>query len=144
MEIVESPFAEFSLVSGLVGGLVIFFFNFLWFNSKTFFPIWWRALGKTYDPNAGGAGMGLVFGSTFIATMLQGVVLAWVLAGLSVMGLTITTGFLYGLIIGIGFAAATSLGHRLFGQQGFAVWAIEVGADALGLALAGAVIALWI
>jgi hypothetical protein len=136
--------ANFSPVAALVATFVIFFFSFLWFNGKTFFPIWWKAMGKSGDPAAGGHSMGVTFGSTFIATLTQGFVLAWVLAKLTPAdGLTAIQGFTYAFVLGLGFAAATSLGHRLFGQQGFKVWAIEVGADVLGLALAGAVISLW-
>lgn len=132
-----------NLFAGVVGGLVIFLVSFLWFNGKTFFPIWWRLIGKEGDPAIGNHSMGVIFGSTFMATLVQGVSLAWILS-LIESSLSVAQGFGYGLILGVAFAAATSLGHRLFGQQGFRVWAIEVGADVLGLALAGAVISFWI
>lgn len=135
---------SFSLVAALLGALTIFFVGFLWFNQKTFFPIWWRAIGRTGDPGAGNHSMGVLFGSALLASLIQGLVLAWLLARLAPeSGLTVLAGFGYGLLLGVAFAAAPSLGHRLFGQQGFTVWGIEVGADALGLALAGAVISFW-
>jgi hypothetical protein len=136
--------ANFNLVAGLVAALVIFVFSFFWFNGKTFFPIWWRLMGKSGDPADGGHSMGVTFGSVALATVTQGLVLAWVLAKLAPAdGLTAAQGFGYAFLLGLAFAAATSLGHRLFGQQGFKVWLIEVGADVLGIALAGAVISLW-
>lgn len=134
---------EFSLLAGLVAGLEIFFFQFLWFNQKAFFPVWWRAIGREgqsleHEP------MGRVFASTGIATLLQGFGLAWVLARLTPeSGLSLGAGFGYALVLGLAFAAAPSLGHRLFGLQGFRVWGIEVGADVLGIALGGALISLW-
>jgi hypothetical protein len=42
--------------------------------------------------------------------------------------------------MGFAFAAMPSLSHRLFGQQGFTVWAIEVGGDIASLTAMGAVI----
>ena len=54
------------------------------------------------------------------------------------------TGALVGLAIGIGFAAAPALGHRLFSGQGIKVWLIESGGDILGLTLMGAVLSFFV
>ena len=51
-------------------------------------------------------------------------------------------GALGGLLLGVGLVAASSLSHRLFGGDGFRVWAIEVGGDVVGLTLAGLVVGL--
>ena len=48
-----------------------------------------------------------------------------------------------GLLMGVGFAATTSLGHRLMGGQGFVVWAIEVGGDIAALVAMGAILGAW-
>ena len=48
-----------------------------------------------------------------------------------------------GLALGVVFTAAGSLSHRLFGQQGFRVWLIEVGSDVLNYTLVGLVIGLF-
>jgi len=53
---------------------------------------------------------------------------------------TILDGIKLGLFVGVGVVTAQSLSHRLFGQQGWLVWAIESGGDiaaalAIGTAL---------
>jgi len=45
-----------------------------------------------------------------------------------------------GLIVGVGIVAASPLSHRLMGQQGFKVWILEVGNDALNYVLMGLVL----
>ena len=45
--------------------------------------------------------------------------------------------------MGVGFAATSSLGHRLMGGQGFVVWAIEVGGDIAALVAMGAILGAW-
>jgi hypothetical protein len=134
----------FSPVAGLVASIAIFFIGFFWFNGKTFFPIWWRLIGKEGDPGQGKHGMGVLFGSVAVANLVQGMALAWLLPKFASAGvLSLAQGLGYGALFGLAFAAAPSLGHRLFGQQGFRVWLIEVGADVLGLAVAGAIISLF-
>ncbi len=43
--------------------------------------------------------------------------------------------------MGVGFAAATVLSHKLFGGFSLKVWVLEVGQDIVSLAAMGAVIA---
>ena len=52
-------------------------------------------------------------------------------------------GAIVGLVAGIGIAAASSMGHRLFGEQGFRVWGLEVSNDILNLVLMGAILGGW-
>ena len=123
----------------LVASLSSFVIGFVWFNQKTFYPVWVRALGR--DPMQEGTGPGmtatwllLVAGIVAQAAVLN-VVVNW-----STAEPTWTSGLLVGLVLGAAIAAASSLGHRLFAGQGLVVWAIEVGQDVLGLAAMGAVI----
>jgi hypothetical protein len=88
-----------------------------------------------------GMNMGLVFGATFISQFVQATAMAFILS--SVGNLNALNGFISGLVVGIGIAAAASLGHRLFSGQGFKVWVIEVGNDVLNLALIGLIIGAW-
>lgn len=132
-----------SLVGVVAATVVAFISGAVWFGPKTFFPIWWRSMGKTEDSTPGqGHSMGVVFGSTFVGVIVQAVVMALVIAKLDESSnVSPGQGALIGFVLGIGFAAAPSLSHRLFGQQGFKVWLIEVGSDVLNLTLIGLVIA---
>lgn len=132
-------------VALLLGTLAIFFVNAIWFGPKTFYPAWWKALGKEMPkPGEGDTSpktMLRLFGGGFAAALAQSVVLTCaisVAAQDSHFG--IVTGGIYGFAFGV-IAAGASLAHRLFGQQGFKVWIIEVGADVVALVAAGLIIA---
>ena len=59
---------------------VSFVSGFLWFGPATFFPVWWRLMGK--GPNevpGGGINMGVAFGSVLVGQILQVTVLARIL-----------------------------------------------------------------
>ena len=132
-----------SLVGIAAATVVAFISGAIWFGPKTFFPVWWKALGKPVggEPGSGG-NMGVVFGSTFLGVVVQATVMAVVIAKLDESAdVGPAQGALVGFLLGVGFAAAPSLSHRLFGQQGFTVWLIEVASDVLNLTLIGLVIA---
>lgn len=124
-----------------LGTLAIFMIQAIWFGPKTFYPVWWKAMGKQptkpEDQDTSVKGMIRLFGSSFAAALAQTAVLYLVIFG---SGLTVVGGALAGFGLGV-VAAAASLPHRLFGQQGFKVWIIEVGADVLALVAAGAILA---
>jgi hypothetical protein len=131
----------------LIAVVVAFFANFAWFGPKTFYPVWARALGKSGGQPAEGGSMALVFGLTIVGSVVMALTLSWVLqaaAALYDADLSVGAGALIGALMGVGIAAAASLGHRLFAGQGLVVWAIEVGGDILGLTLMGAVLALYV
>ena len=129
-------------VSVLVSALVAIASGAIWFGPSTFYPVWAKAMGKAEGaPPGGGMNMGIVFGSTFVAQFVQAAALALVLT--SVTSLNAAKGFIFGLVIGVGIAAASSLSHRLFSGHGFKVWAIEVSNDVLNLAIMGFIIGAW-
>lgn len=133
----------------LVAVVVAFLANYLWFGPKTFFPVWWRAIGRSEaDVPGAGQSMGLVFGLTALGSVVQALTMSWVLqatiALYGVSDVSAGTGALVGLAMGLGIAAATSLGHRMFAGQGLLVWAIEIGGDVLGLTLMGIVLSFWL
>jgi len=136
-----------NVLAVLLAVVVAFVANFLWFGPRTFYPVWARALGKdpSVPPGDGGLGMGAVFGLTVVGSVVMALTLCWVLqAALAVYDKTDATplfGAVTGAAVGVGIAAAASLGHRLFAGQGLKVWAIEVGGDVLGLTLMGLVLA---
>ena len=134
----------FNWLAFALGTLAIFMIQAIWFGPKTFYPVWWKAMGKEpikpEDQDTSAKGMVRLFGSSFAAALAQATVLYLVIFG---SGLTLLGGALAGLALGV-VAAAASLPHRLFGQQGFKVWIIEVGADVVALTAAGAVLAVMI
>lgn len=128
-----------------LGALAIFFINAVWFGPKTFYPVWWKALGKeipeTTAQDTSAKEMVRLFGSSLAAAIAQAMVLSVFIAVASATTqVTVLLGALVGLAFGV-VAMGASLPHRLFGQQGFKVWIIEVGADVVSLVAAGAIIA---
>jgi hypothetical protein len=136
-----------NLLAVLLAVVASFVANFIWFGPKTFYPVWARALGKDPASTPGdgqGLGMGAVFGLTILGSVISALTLCWVLqaalAVYSTADASLVFGAVTGAALGVGIAAATSLGHRLFAGQGLVVWAIEVGGDILGLTLMGVVL----
>lgn len=131
-----------------VAVIASFIANFLYFGPKTMYPVWWRALGKPDDAQPGaGQNMAVVFALTFVASIVMALTISWVLQAASALydtDITFWPGALIGASMGVGIAAATSLGHRLFAGQGLKVWAIEVGGDIIGLTLMGAILSIYV
>lgn len=137
-------FGSINLVGVLAAFAASFFVGFLWFGPKTFYPMWWKALGKSPSTEPGtGTSMGVVFGSTALAgltiSFATSIVISW--AALANGGeFSLVNGITVGLILGIGIVSAQALSHRLFGQQGWIVWAIESGGDIASAVAAGMVL----
>lgn len=123
----------------LVASLASFVIGFVWFNGKTFYPVWVRALGRDPMESRNGPGMTATW-LLLVAGILVQAVAVNVLLNWAVDVPTWSSGLAVGLVAGVGAAAAASLGHRLFAGQGLVVWAIEVGQDVLGMAAMGVVI----
>ena len=124
------------LVATIIGAIV----GSLWFGPKTFFPLWWKYMGKSPQEQPGGSNMGVVFGLTFAAIAVQATVLEVVLQaiGSPTWWVGVATGALLGLI-----GAAASLTHKLFGGLSLRAWVLEAGSDIVGLALIGLVLGLF-
>lgn len=131
-------FSSINFIAVLVAFLVNFVVGFIWFGPKTFFPVWWKALGKQGDPGAD-ANMAVVFSSTALAGLISATGLALIFDILARTGseIDIALGFGTGLTVGIFTVAAPALSHRLFAGNGFKVWLLEIGADVLAFALMG-------
>jgi len=136
---------EFNWLAILVAWIVAFVAGAIWFGPKTFFPVWWKAMGRKPEDAAGGSNMGVVFGATAIAALVEAITVASVIhfVALSDPGFGALNGALTGFLLGVGLAAASSLSHRLFAGHGFKVWIIEVASDVLNLTLMGLIIGVW-
>ena len=137
-----------NLIAIALATLASFVIGFVWFNGKTFYPVWYRALGKEVparpetlsDEDKREAG--LMFGGTFLSQIGQSIFLAIIVNafGLAYGQMNAGFGALIGLLAGFGISALSSLPHRLFSQQGWKVWAIEVGGDIVALVAMGAIL----
>jgi hypothetical protein len=134
-------FSSFNIIAIVVATIAGFGAGALWFSPKTFFPLWWRAMGKPADEVPGkGTNMGAIFTSLVGSMLIQAVILSGVINGLY-ENASIPQGVIAGIVIGVGISAMSSIGHRLFAGDGFLAWALEAGNDIAALAIMGAIIA---
>ena len=133
---------EFNFLAVLLATFVGFAIGGVWFGPKTFFPIWWKLMGKSPEENPGTESMGQVFGLTALGALVQASVLGLILPLIASAngGMDWFGGLATAALLGVGFSAATSISHKLFGGFGLKVWILEVGQDIVSLAAMGAVI----
>jgi len=129
----------------IVGVIVAFGFSFvsgaIWFGPKTFYPIWMKERGiASGQLNSNQNKPVLLFGGTILGVLIQTLVLGLIINSLG-DDVSVSTGAVVGLALGVGIAAFASLSHRLFGGESLKVWIIETANDAINLTVAGAIIA---
>ena len=134
---------EFNFLAVILATVAGFAIGGLWFGPRTFFPVWWKLMGKSPEEQPGSESMATVFGLTFLGAITQASVLGLILPLIAdtVGGLDWFGGLATGALLGLGFSAATSLSHKLFGGFGLKVWVLEVGQDIVSLAAMGAIVA---
>jgi hypothetical protein len=117
----------------------------LWYNPKTFFPAWWKGIGKTTGDVPGSGSMPILWVLTVLSAVVQVVFMAIAVAvvGKAIGGTSFVSGALVGLVLSIGLLAPTYLVNKLFAGHGFKVWAIEVGNHLIDLVLIGAILGAW-
>lgn len=116
----------------------------LWYNPKTFFPTWWKVVGKGETP--GMQNMGMTWALTVLSSFVQAIAMAFMvnaIGGLMTGGPTLSTGASIGFMLWLGFIAPTNLVNKLFAGHGLKIWAIEAGNHLLNFVLFGAILGAW-
>jgi hypothetical protein len=117
----------------------------IWYNPKTFFPIWWKGIGKTGEPGMQG-NMGMTWALTLLSSFIQAVAMSFMvdaMGSLMTGGVSAATGAMTGFMLWFGFIAPTYLVNKLFAGHGLQVWAIEVGNHLVNFVLFGAILGAW-
>jgi len=112
----------------------------IWFNPKTFYPAWWKAIGRSEDDQPGMTNMGMVWGLTMIATFVQVLFMSFMVNAMGTM--SAFTGALTGFMLWLGFVAPSSLINKLFAGQ-LKAWVIEAGHHLVTFVLFGAILGAW-
>lgn len=118
----------------------------LWYNPKTFFPTWWKGIGKTEKDAPGTSNMGVTWALTLLSSFVQAVAMAFMvnaMGGLMTGGINAISGAGTGFMLWLGFIAPTYLVNKLFAGHGLKVWAIEVGNHLVNFVLFGAILGAW-
>lgn len=125
----------------LLGTLSTFVVGFLWYDKRAFGKQWMKLVGLNEKDLSGGDGLAKSFTGTTIASLLTVITLGYLMVGLGV------TGFLEGLVLGATVGAVFRLGthviHNGFAKRSGALTAIDGGHDIVALAVAGAVLGIW-
>lgn len=108
----------------------------LWYNPKTFFPMWWKVVGAGRE-QPGMENMGMTWALTVLSSFVQAVAMSFMVNAMS------TPGALTGFMLWIGFVAPTYLVNKLFAGHGLKIWAIEVGNHLINFVLFGAILGAW-
>ena len=136
----------FAVVLCVVASMVI---GGVWFGPKSFFPAWWKAVGKTGEPTMGGSsdtpgaslGMAVVWGGVIFAALVQAVFMSMMVHAMGSMsgGATLVSGALTGFLIWLGFVASSSLTNKLFADR-LKAWVLEQGNHLITFVVMGAII----
>lgn len=118
----------------------------VWFGPKTFFPVWWKAIGKTQSDVPGIAGaMGVTWALLVLCSCVQALFMALMVNAMGSMmpnGATLGGGALTGFVLWLGFVGPASLTNKLFAGR-IKAWALETGNHLIVFVLFGAILGVW-
>ena len=116
----------------------------LWFSPKTFFPVWWKAIGKSENDGPSSTNMGMVWGLIVFASFVQAVFMSLIVHAMGSMtpgGVTLGSGAMAGFFLWLGFVAPSSLTNKLFADR-LKAWVLEAGNHLVTFVVMGAIIGL--
>ncbi len=139
-------FGSINWLAVVVCTIVILVIGFFWFGQKTFFPIWWKAIGKSdkEDPSMNNS-PALTWGLTVLASLVESIFMAMLVNAMGSMtpgGATLGSGALAGFLLWLGFVAPTSLTNKLFASQ-LKAWVLEAGNHLVVFVVIGAILGAW-
>lgn len=124
----------FALVSSFVVG-------FLWYDKRAFGRQWMKLVGLSEKEMNNSAGLSKDLTRTGIASLLGIITLGYLMIALSVSGFL--EGLVFGATIGAVFRLGTHVIHNGFAKRPAALAAIDGGHDIIALAVAGAIMGIW-
>ncbi len=115
----------------------------LWYNPKTFFPMWWKVVGAGRTP--GMQNMTMTWMLTVLASVVEAVAMAFMVNAMGNLmgGPSAAVGASIGFMLWLGFIAPTYLVNKLFAGHGLKIWAIETGNHLINFLLFGAILGAW-
>jgi len=124
------------VASMIIGGV--------WFAPKTFFPVWWKAIGKSENEGPSSTNMGMVWGLIVLASFVQAVFMSLMVHAMGSMtgGATLGSGAMAGFFLWLGFVAPSSLTNKLFADR-LKAWVLEAGNHLITFVVMGAIVGAW-
>lgn len=128
-----------AVVACVVASMII---GGVWFGPKTFFPIWWKAIGKSdsADPSGSSIGMGMTWGMIVLCSFVQAVFMSVFVNTMGSLtgGTSLASGALEGFMLWLGFVAPSSLTNKLFADR-LKAWLLEAGNHLVTFVVMGAI-----
>lgn len=112
----------------------------LWYNPRTFFPVWWKVVGAGRE-QPGMENMGMTWALTLLSSFVQAVAMTFMVNTMG--GTTVASGAMAGFMLWFGFIAPMYLVNKLFAGHGLKIWLIESGNHLVNLLIFGALLAVW-
>ena len=130
-----------AVVACVVASMII---GSIWFSPKTFYPAWWKAIGKSESDGPGMTNMGVVWGGTVLASFVQAVFISLMVNVMGSLsgGVSLASGATAGFLLWLGFVAPSSLTNKLFAGQ-LKAWVYEAGNHLVTFVVMGAIIGAW-
>jgi hypothetical protein len=131
-----------NILALLASGVLSLIIGFVWYG-PLFAKPWSRYTGWTDEKvkSVGGGSMALTYGLTFVAAVVQALVLT--LFARSLGAVTWIDGLLLGAIAGAGFTALGFATTHLFEHKPLGLWLIVSGYEVVYLAAAGVLVSIW-
>lgn len=118
----------------LVASMII---GSVWFNPKTFFPAWWKAVGKEgTDPSGSSMSMGATWGGVVLASLVQAIFMGLMTNAMGANNWA--SGAMTGFWLWLGFLAPASLTNKLFADR-VPAWFYEAGNHLVTFLVMGAI-----
>jgi len=132
-----------AVVACVVASMIV---GSVWFHPKTFFPTWWKAIGKSDNDDASKSsiGMGLTWGLIIFCSFVQAVFMSLMVNAMGSMtgGATLASGATAGFLLWLGFVAPSSLTNKLFADR-LKAWLLEAGNHLVTFVVMGAIVGAW-
>jgi len=119
--------------------------GFVWFHTKTFYPMWWKAIGRSESDEPGMRGsMAVMWGLTILSSFVLAVFMSLMVTAMGSMtgGVTLVSGITAGFFLWLGFVAPTSLTNKVFMGQ-LRAWVLEAGNHLVTMLAMGAILGAW-
>lgn len=136
-------FSSINWLAVLVCLVLSMVIGFIWFGPKTFFPIWWKAIGKRPEDQAIAAPLTWIL--TIVSAFLMILFLAFLVSGMAgaLPGQpTLLSGAATGFLVWLGFVAPSNLMNKVFAVR-YKAWFIETGQHLVMLVVFGAILGAW-
>ena len=136
---------DYSIINWLAvitATLASFALGALWYSPVLFSKIWQREVGLK-DEEIKSANMAKIFGTCLVLTSFMAIGMAFLIEGHHTDEISILSGVMHGVFIGICFVASSIGINYLYQRKSFILWLIDAGYQVSFLALMGLILAAW-